>query len=1299
MKYYLVLLFACQLWAGISPFSHVRVASYDQTGKPNEEIIDLSICIERKAIDDNPSDPNAREKYENIIKVWADAIYEMSNGGNYLGKIHFIDNGRFNTACDVFWAKCGVWPNAHVGGFVYHGVISVSDYYKDDYKKCDDFKCECNDYEGVNQKEDVEGMASTFAHESGHYIYGLDDEYGDAEINPQNGVVEVKADVASNRIILRNKGDNLAYFKAMVEPYMMNGQLVRFNTYGSTARLPNGLHGHPEGIDPTTFRPYAADRFRYASIDNVDVSNLDDGMLSFSLKNVFIRDSGVSPWGISLPANASSVPNSIMWDEGAFGSVGCGLSPQWQKWNFSSVFNVRRFSPQGMNFRKNGNSVSGWDLLISNPEYDEGFGAVKDGRRWFKSLIGREPKSSDVYNTTSFLVNYNENTSWWNLDDATWWNATYCTEAKEINIPYMKVELEGKTEEEYSKITRKYLEFDWIDNLEVETIVVIDRSASMASYNKMEQAKLAAQFVAEGFLSLDDKYDVSNVSVGIYAFNTEEKTIFKPKFNPNIYDINYAISSISPIGRTSLFDAIYDAIEGFQKPSSLKLLYVVSDGWDNESEKTKEDVINLYKSKNISIHTFAYGENADRKLLSAMANETGGSYYEQEEKLFLKIKDAVVTVLAGTYGNEQVFSNTLKSNVISSSIFIPQGSTRIRIYGAYRGNALNNPLKIENENGTALNAKTEIFSIDGMNYFITETGLSQLGINESEFVKIKNNSQYDIELRVLISENAPEYAVNVTPNPFGMYVWPQQGSFTASVQKNMSLLTGFSVVGKMIDPDGNEQYFELTDDGLHGDAQSGDGVYFGYMPAIKKNGTYQWEIFLSNKNGTAYSTRIGNSLPSSIVFNPVVDKNNFNFVRNGQFVVSNCCSGFSENDINEIQPLIKKNGYIPTEKKVGKFRIVKTDCEKSYVLKIQSSKLAMLERLEIYSPMNNSVPIYTAPIKSSLEVDFAYIPLDRDLVNPGNIISIYCSNPGDVVYSLLLLEKDYTSFAVGRFEIESDWSSVHTSLYNDNIRQSEGLKSLVSPAGWKIIESRAISTTDFEMIGDKMAMDVFVPASTQNKHWIGTIELWLNVPSSNKRMQIGLQQDLKPFLGGWLTYEFDMPNDVKSMFYEPHSDMHFEIVLNTADSVWIDNLRFAGKLRENTVNKYEPHCPGDEGCTSAKPLQLIVNNTIRIVPEGDFWFEVVGFPNDWTPASLHLGVSAEDGAELTGFLSFDESAIPLSDWYFQRGFVFERNRRYLFNVHNLGGRPYRINAWVDGQVLDVASNTPKTALPWVVCFY
>ena len=48
--------------------------------------------------------------------------------------------------------------------------------------------------------------------------------------------------------------------------------------------------------------------------------------------------------------------------------------------------------------------------------------------------------------------------------------------------------------------------------------------------------------------------------------------------------------------------------------------------------------------------------------------------------------------------------------------------------------------------------------------------------------------------------------------------------------------------------------------------------------------------------------------------------------------------------------------------------------------------------------------------------------------------------------------------------------------------------------------------------------------------------------------------------------------------------------------------------------------------------------------------------------------------------------------------VFEKNNHYLFKLHNLGGRPYRINAWIDGQVLDVASSESKLILPWVINF-
>ena len=323
--------------------------------------------------------------------------------------------------------------------------------------------------------------------------------------------------------------------------------------------------------------------------------------------------------------------------------------------------------------------------------------------------------------------------------------------------------------------------------------------------------------------------------------------------------------------------------------------------------------------------------------------------------------------------------------------------------------------------------------------------------------------------------------------------------------------------------------------------------------------------------------------------------------------------------------------------------------------------------------------------------------MGSDYARAGNTLKI--TGGGEVYYSLLLFETGIDNISVGRFEKNTDWNIGNECATLSLDKSSEGQRSLVSSSGWKLIESRNVSTEEISLIGDSIYIDVFVPSNTSNPWWIGNIAVWLNVPSSNRRIQLGNELTLEAFLDRWKTYSFVVPDEIKLLLKEEHSDIHFQIVLNSSDSLWIDNMRFVGNLQENTVNKFEPHCPGDEGCSSTNPLQLIVNNTIRIVPEGDLWFEVVGFPNDWTPASLHLGISAEDGAELTGFLSLDESVIPLSDWYFQRGFAFERNRRYLFKLHNLGGRPYRINAWVDGQVLDVASNTPKTTLPWVVRFY
>ena len=43
----------------------------------------MTVCLEREPVVGNPSDKDSREKYERIIKIWADEIYELSNGANF----------------------------------------------------------------------------------------------------------------------------------------------------------------------------------------------------------------------------------------------------------------------------------------------------------------------------------------------------------------------------------------------------------------------------------------------------------------------------------------------------------------------------------------------------------------------------------------------------------------------------------------------------------------------------------------------------------------------------------------------------------------------------------------------------------------------------------------------------------------------------------------------------------------------------------------------------------------------------------------------------------------------------------------------------------------------------------------------------------------------------------------------------------------------------------------------------------------------------------------------------------------
>lgn len=157
------------------------------------------------------------------------------------------------------------------------------------------------------------------------------------------------------------------------------------------------------------------------------------------------------------------------------------------------------------------------------------------------------------------------------------------------------------------------------------------------------------------------------------------------------------------------------------------------------------------------------------------------------------------------------------------------------------------------------------------NYFVAEIDSTTLANLADPYVKVKNKlNKTSIDFRVVATNEFDEHSMDVAMTPTGSFDWPSRRSFVAAVRGSWGFLADVVATGKLISPDGSVKGFALHDDGLNGDDLAGDGVYFADLPSISQNGTYQWEISMSNKGGTAHTTRIGTSLPDTI---PFVEKN------------------------------------------------------------------------------------------------------------------------------------------------------------------------------------------------------------------------------------------------------------------------------------------------------------------------------------------------------------------------------------------------------------------------------------------
>ncbi len=159
----------------------------------------------------------------------------------------------------------------------------------------------------------------------------------------------------------------------------------------------------------------------------------------------------------------------------------------------------------------------------------------------------------------------------------------------------------------------------------VSTVLVIDRTGSMAFANKMDGAKQAAAT----FVNLMRPGD----KTALIQFDTEIDTL--QPLTDDKAALLASIQKIYPRGNTMLYDTIARAGKYFEGVSGRKAMIVVTDGMDNASKLNLDTLTQQLQTAGYSVYTVGLGAKAagygsqdaiDEAALQQIAAASSGTY-------------------------------------------------------------------------------------------------------------------------------------------------------------------------------------------------------------------------------------------------------------------------------------------------------------------------------------------------------------------------------------------------------------------------------------------------------------------------------------------------------------------------------------------------------------------------------------------------------------------------------------------------------------------------------------------------
>jgi len=218
------------------------------------------------------------------------------------------------------------------------------------------------------------------------------------------------------------------------------------------------------------------------------------------------------------------------------------------------------------------------------------------------------------------------------------------------------------------------------ESIPITTMLVMDISGSMDKNNKLAGAKDAAKSYVSQMRPGDQ--------AGLITYDTQVYTV-QPITGDTATLIN-AIDGLKTGSDTAMYNALMEAEKALEGVSGRKAIIVLTDGLDNQSQSTPEDVINGIGQSGLTISAVGFGDAStagqtglNEAALKSLAEQSGGVYgYATDSEALKGLYQQQSRALQSEYRATYVSPSTLRDGV-NRNLTVSLTGTPVSAEGKY----------------------------------------------------------------------------------------------------------------------------------------------------------------------------------------------------------------------------------------------------------------------------------------------------------------------------------------------------------------------------------------------------------------------------------------------------------------------------------------------------------------------------------------------------------------------------------------------------------------------------------------